>query len=543
MARSGSDDAISRQNLRMVNGKPLIYYIIKTALKFKNASVVVSSDSEEIKELSKMYGAQVIHRPKKLTTNRTSIKEICLDALKKIKYNEQNLEYCLVLHPKIPLIKLKTINTFFKMSKANRGTFFGISNIIDAKYAYKINSYDKFFKLKSNPYQIGLLNKIVCFKIKSFVENNGKFDLPFCGINLSKSETLALKTYSEFGIFEQILSKRKILVRIDGSKSIGMGHVYNILSILNHFRNDEILVVMHKKTSLGSKKFREHLYDVKLFSSFTELEKIIEKFKPDIIFNDVLNTKEDYMRKLGTHCCFIVNFEDLGDGRKFANLVFNPIFKTKKILPNEFYGGKYACVRDEFRLFKNSILQKIPKKVVISYGGTDQNNLTEKTIDIIKKHNIKNIEFTVILGYGFTTISKIKENISNLNNDGFRFNLIINSDFLAKHVRDADFSIISNGRTVFEFAAMCVPLISVSVNSREKSHSFVMDEKIGFHFNYEDSSFEKLIIQGINKMLLYRNRKLFKNRLEKLDLLQGIDNVVSIINSKYDQQFNLKKPN
>ena len=543
MARSGSDDAISRQNLRLVNGKPLIYYIIKTALKFKNASVVVSSDSDEIKELSKMFGAQVIHRPKKLTRNNTSIKEICLDALKKLNYDNQNFEYCLVLHPKIPLIKLKTINTFFKMSRENRGTFFGISNIIDPKHAYKINNVDKFFRLESNKYKIGLLNKIVCFKIKSFLKNNGKFDVPFSGINLSQSETLALTTYNEFGIFEKILSKRKILVRIDASKFIGMGHVYNILSILNHFRNDEILIVMHKKFNLGSKKFREHLYDVKLFSSLSELEKIIEKFKPDMIFNDILNTKVSYMRKLGTHDCFIVNFEDLGEGRKFANLVFNPIFKSKKILPHEFYGGKYACVRDEFRLFKNSILQKIPKKVVISFGGTDQNNLTVKTIDIIKKYNIKNIEFTIILGYGFSTTSKIKEKISNLNNDGFRFNLIINSDFLAKHVRDADFSIISNGRTAFEFAAMCVPLISISVNSREKSHSFVKDEKIGFHFNYEDSSFEKLIIQGINKMLLYRNRKLFKNRLEKLDLLQGIDNVVSIINSKYDQQFNLKKPN
>lgn len=50
MARAGSDDAISRQNIRLVNNKPLIYYIIKTALQFKNASVVVSTDSDEIKD-------------------------------------------------------------------------------------------------------------------------------------------------------------------------------------------------------------------------------------------------------------------------------------------------------------------------------------------------------------------------------------------------------------------------------------------------------------------------------------------------------------
>ena len=47
MARKGSDDVISRQNLRLVNNKPLLYYIISTALKFKKADVLVSTDSEE----------------------------------------------------------------------------------------------------------------------------------------------------------------------------------------------------------------------------------------------------------------------------------------------------------------------------------------------------------------------------------------------------------------------------------------------------------------------------------------------------------------
>ena len=52
MARKGSNDVISRQNLRLVNNKPLLYYIVKTALNFKHADVMVSTDSEEIRELS-----------------------------------------------------------------------------------------------------------------------------------------------------------------------------------------------------------------------------------------------------------------------------------------------------------------------------------------------------------------------------------------------------------------------------------------------------------------------------------------------------------
>ena len=50
MARKGSRDSISRQNLRLVNDKPLIHYVLQTALNFHDADVFVSTDSEEIKD-------------------------------------------------------------------------------------------------------------------------------------------------------------------------------------------------------------------------------------------------------------------------------------------------------------------------------------------------------------------------------------------------------------------------------------------------------------------------------------------------------------
>ena len=70
--------------------------------------------------------------------------------------------------------------------------------------------------------------------------------------------------------------------------------------------------------------------------------KIIRDFKPDIVFNDILNTATAYIKKLKNKGIFVVNFEDLGEGRKFADLVFNPIFENKKQLKNEFYGSNYA---------------------------------------------------------------------------------------------------------------------------------------------------------------------------------------------------------
>jgi len=534
MARKGSDDVISRQNLRLVKNKPLLYYIVKTALKFKKADVLVSTDSEEISELSLLYGANYIKRPRRLTKNTTSVKEICLDALQKLEKENIHYEKCLVLHPKIPLIKISTINTFFKNLEKKEPTIFGISDIVDSKLGYEIETSKKLLKLNPSKKPLGILNKIVAFNTKQFIKNNGNFVFPFYGLKLSNDETHSLRSYHDFGTFEQILNRRKILVRVDSTVKIGMGHIFNMLTILNHFRNDEIMILMHKKRNLGYKQFQKNLYNCSFFTSDDEFNKILINFKPDIIFNDILNTTASYMKKLHNHSKMIINFEDRGEGRKLANLVFNPIFEKQKSLSNEFYGSKYACVRDEFRIWKNEILSKNVKKILISFGGTDQNNITEKTLSIIEKNNIKNIEFILLLGFGYMHKKMIKQKIKNLQKNNFNIVLVDGSDFMAKYTRDIDFAIVSNGRTVFELASMNIPILAISVNSREQNHNFVKEQNVGIKIDYEESSYEKSLKNSLEKMLNFNNRKIYKKNLTKIDLLNGINIVVDKINHDYN---------
>tara|TARA_B100002049_G_C16069034_1_gene371877 strand:- start:1231 stop:1998 length:768 start_codon:yes stop_codon:yes gene_type:complete len=240
------------------------------------------------------------------------------------------------------------------------------------------------------------------------------------------------------------------------------------------------------------------------------------------------------MKKLQNYTTMTVNFEDRGKGRKLSNLIFNPIFEKQKSLPKEFYGAKYACVRDEFRIWTNEILSENVKKVLISFGGTDQNNITEKTISIIQKHNLKNIEFILLLGFGYTHKKTIKEKIKKLQKESFKIILIDDSDFMAKHIRDVDFAIVSNGRTVFELAAMNVPVLAVSVNTREQNHNFVKEQNTGIKIDYKKSSYEKLLKKSLEKMLNFNNRKIYKKNLVKIDLLNGINIVVQKINHEYD---------
>ena len=123
-----------------------------------------------------------------------------------------------------------------------------------------------------------------------------------------------------------------------------------------------------------------------------------------------------------------------------------------------------------------------------------------------------------------------------MSKDGFKIKLIDKSDFLAKYIRDTDFAIISNGRTVFEVACMNVPVLSVAVNDREKSHSFVNDHKIGKHMIFNKSTFSKNLSKNIQHMLLNTNRRKYKSNLKKLELLNGVERVIEIINNEFNKR-------
>ena len=63
-ARGGSK-GLKNKNVKMFNGKPLIFYSINIAKKIKLIDdVYVSTDDSKISELSKSFGAKIIKRPK-----------------------------------------------------------------------------------------------------------------------------------------------------------------------------------------------------------------------------------------------------------------------------------------------------------------------------------------------------------------------------------------------------------------------------------------------------------------------------------------------
>ena len=111
-ARGGSK-GIPNKNLKDLLGKPLIAYSIECALNSKYINrVIVSTDSSEIAEVSKKYGAEVpFLRPAELATDSSPVIDTFIYTIERLEKGEGLIiDNFIVLQPTSPLRTTKDLD-------------------------------------------------------------------------------------------------------------------------------------------------------------------------------------------------------------------------------------------------------------------------------------------------------------------------------------------------------------------------------------------------------------------------------------------------
>lgn len=119
-ARGGSKGVL-KKNIQQIHGKPLIAYSIELGLQCKDVmDIVVSTDDDEIEEISLSYGATVIKRPKDLASDVSDVTDTVLHSITELK-EKQNKTYdiLILLQPTSPLRTLTDINNVINMFYEN----------------------------------------------------------------------------------------------------------------------------------------------------------------------------------------------------------------------------------------------------------------------------------------------------------------------------------------------------------------------------------------------------------------------------------------
>jgi len=146
-ARGGSK-GIPRKNIKELCGKPLITYIIETALRVEELDrVIVSTEDKEIAEVAKKCGAEVpFMRPEELARDETPTLPVLQHA---VKYLEEKENYkpdiVVLLYPTSPLLKHERVSEAIKLLKA-RG-FDSVLSVVEDRGHYWIEKDGTYVRL------------------------------------------------------------------------------------------------------------------------------------------------------------------------------------------------------------------------------------------------------------------------------------------------------------------------------------------------------------------------------------------------------------
>tara|TARA_A100001015_G_scaffold292948_1_gene368920 strand:+ start:6351 stop:7046 length:696 start_codon:yes stop_codon:yes gene_type:complete len=195
-SRSGSK-GIKSKNIIKINNKPLLYYSINTAIKFKckNKIVFCSTDSKKIAKISETFKVKVpFLRPKNISGDLSRDIEYVNHALKKFSENKIFFKFGLILRPTSPKRNLSILQIAYKKFK---------------KY-----NYDSLRSVIESPYPVYKQWFIEKKELKSVIKSNiyEHYNAP---------RQILKKTYAQSGNFEYFKINYKIKIKSISGKKIG----------------------------------------------------------------------------------------------------------------------------------------------------------------------------------------------------------------------------------------------------------------------------------------------------------------------------------
>lgn len=548
-ARGGSK-GIPRKNIRLLNGKPLIYYQLKNALKSKYIDdIVVTSDDEDILDYASNYDVYLRKRPSELAKDDVTLDPVIYDA---VNYMENMLmkkyDIVVTLQPTSPLLRPETLDEAIRYFIEN--DLDTLVPVVDATHLYWREVNGKIvpdFKERLNrQYLPKKYKETGAFLIskREFIRENSRFGKKVDIFILDEIEGVDIDTPLDWLIADTLLKRLTILFVVNGNEKIGMGHIYRTITLADRLMGHNILFLTWDSDEKALKLLKDHNYKV-ISTSKENLLDVISDIKPNIVINDILDTETEYIKKLKKLGCFVVNFEDLGEGADEAHLVFNALYEKTNPKPTHKFGYEYECLNEKFYLYPPIEFRENPETLFICFGGVDQNNLTCRVLstvpDLIKETTIDKI--IVVVGPGYRYKEELDRIIANLEGNIKVYQNVRN---MPKLMKEADIAITSNGRTIYELTAMGIPTISIAQNDRETLHLFARYHPgiryLGIACTVSDRDIIEAIKEIANNQDLRKKMYLAQIKASRI-IRQGIERVINEIMASYWRWRNEKDQN
>ena len=535
-ARGGSK-GIPRKNLRLLNNKPLISYSIEIAKASQYVDdVVVTTDDSQIALIAEKFGASVIRRSEELSTDEVPLDPVIHDAMiqkEKLAFDEYDI--VITLQPTSPLIKPESLDKVIE--KFEDFSIDSVISVVDDRnlsWGYDENNqryfpnYIERCDKQDLPVSLKETGAILATR-RSFVHENSRLGTNIGIVEVSREESVNIEEYEDWWLAENYLKKKRIAIVVNANEEIGTSHMDRCITIASKLVFHEVLFLIDEHYQLGIDMINKFNYSFKTYDDFDDLFKILKEYNPHIVLNDILNTSGEYVSSLKTDGYFVVNFEDVGLGSGIADVVFDDLYEHDLSEENAFTSYKYFILNDEFFYQPSKIITNDVNRILIKFGNTDADDLTEKVIDAILATNYDG-RIDVIVGLGYARLEEIISKYESNPLIQIYRNVANVSEFIFK----ADIVFTSADKSVYEICSLGVPNIVLCQNEREMSHSFINPDYGFINLGLgREVGRQEIIDCFANLVNNYDLRLELNERMLKLDLRHGFENMLSVVEEEY----------
>ena len=220
----GGSQSVKNKNIKLINGRPLMYYTIKQAIKSRIFDhIVVSTDSKKILKIAKSYGADGwFLRPKKLSLNSSQKVPVIRHAfLQAEKFYNKKFETIIDLDVTSPLRKIEDIlnayNFFIKQKgnilltgcKSKKNPYFNMIEIVNNKAQIAKKLKKNIYRRQDAPKTYDFNASIYIWKRKSLINFKSFYTNKTVFYEMPESRSIDIDSELDFRLVEFLLKKEK----------------------------------------------------------------------------------------------------------------------------------------------------------------------------------------------------------------------------------------------------------------------------------------------------------------------------------------------
>ncbi len=465
---------IPDQLVKKLAGKTLIQRALDTALEFADGrDIYVVTDSEEISLICQKAGVRFVYNPAQAIRSLNIVKEL-RDVLETLA---EQYERLVIYRASCPLVTGADIaDAYAKFTEEGTDCLVTLKSVQYRLWSAKNGDIDALLFNEQGEDAYIETKSLIMLRAGALSQGRQVRVTPY----FLNDRAIEINSYQDWWICEKLLTRRHIVFVVAGYPAIGMGHVFRALMLAHEIADHRVTFLCTKESELAASNIASRDHRTKVQRSGDLADDVLAE-RPDLVVNDILNTDAAYVRRLKAAGIKVVNFEDLGGGAGEADLVVNALYDPERVLgPHVLYGYRYFCLRDEFLRSKRNGFRHPVRKVLMTFGGTDDSDFTRQSLDVVWPLCRKaGAELHIVAGPGYAHRKALVEHLSQVNDQGIHFTAATN--VISQVMEGTDLAICSAGRTVYELAHMRIPSIVLAHHAREAMHTFARPQN-GFEY-------------------------------------------------------------